>query len=149
VPPRANTCELDPDSCDPRIRALANCGDLPDAEHAAAAAATKHPLSTELQFLHAVLLVDLGRFRDAAEALRRVIYLDRTLVVVHLALGSVLHRLGDTAGARRAYRNGQALASSAPADAVVPLSDGETAGRLAAAAEAQIAMLDAPATRAG
>jgi len=142
-------CQDDPNACALRIRALANCGDPPAAERAAAQAAAKHALSSELQFLHAILLIELGRLREAAQALRRVIYLDRRLAVAHLALGSVLRRLGDTGEAARAYRNGHALATAAPPDAVMTLSDGESAERLAAAAAAQIAMLDMRAEAAG
>jgi chemotaxis protein methyltransferase CheR len=136
-------CGLDPDAYGLRIRALANCRDVPGAERAAADVVAKHPLSSEVQFLHAALLIELGNLGEAAHALRRVIYLDNGLAIAHLALGSVLQRLGDTKAALRAYHNGHALALSTPVDEVVRLSDGETAGRLATAAAAQIAMLGA------
>jgi chemotaxis protein methyltransferase CheR len=52
-----------------------------------------------------------------------------------------LRRLGDIAGARRAYQTGHDLAVALPSDELVPLSDGETAGRLTTAAKAQLALL--------
>ena len=61
----------------------------------------------------------------------------------HFTLGSILQRLGDAAGARRAYRNAHDLCTSRPTDEVVPLSDGEHAGRLSEAAAVQLAVLDA------
>ena len=97
----------------------------------------------EISYLHGVLLLDRGRVEEAAAALRRVLYLDRTLAPAHFTLGSVLLRGGDLSGARRAYRNARDLCAACPPDQVLPLSDGERAGRLAEAAEAQLALLDA------
>jgi chemotaxis protein methyltransferase CheR len=117
------------------VRALAN-QDVGAAEHACAAAAARHPLCAEIAYLHGVLLLDLGRAEGAAAALRRVLYLDRTLAAAHFTLGSALLRGGDTAGARRAYRNARDLCAACPPDGVVPLGDGETA-------EVQLALLNA------
>jgi chemotaxis protein methyltransferase CheR len=123
------------------VRALAN-RDPDEAERACGAEAARHPLSGELHYLRAVLLLGLGREAEAAVAARRAIYLDRSLAIAHFTLGSILQRRGDRAGARRAYRNARDLCAARPADEVVPLTDGEPAGRLAAAAQAQMARLD-------
>lgn len=132
----------DPAAAALRVRALANVE--PElAEEACAAAAGRHPLSPELRYLHAVLLLDLGRVEDAARAVRRVAYLDRSLAIAHFTLGSVLRRLGDVDGARRAYRNARDICAARPADEAVPLADGEQAGRLAEAAAAALAVLNA------
>jgi chemotaxis protein methyltransferase CheR len=124
------------------VRALANL-DPAHAELACAGATARHALSTELHYLHAVLLLDLGRDEEAARAVRRVLYLDRSLAIAHFTLGSILRRRGDLAGARRAYRNAGDLCAARPADEVVPLSDGEHAGRLAEVAAVQLAILEA------
>jgi chemotaxis protein methyltransferase CheR len=105
---------------------------------------TRHRLATELHYLHAVLLLDLGRVEAAARAASRVLYLDRTLAVAHLLVGSIAERRGDRAGAHRAYRNAQQLCCARPADEVVPLADGEPAGRLAEVAAVQLAALETP-----
>lgn len=132
----------DPAACALRVRALANLGDLSGAETTAMKAVADHPLATELHFLRAVLLVSLGRDDEAAKASRRATYLDRSLAIAHFTLGSILRRLGDLVGARRAYRNAYDLAVSRRAEEVVPLTDGESAGRLAEAAKAQMALLE-------
>src|SRR5204862_326017 len=88
-------------SSDPPLAGLV----LSEAERACAAAVSLHPLSAELAYLNAVLRLELRRDAEAAELLRRVLYLDGTLAAAHFTLGSVLQRLGDTAGARRAFRN--------------------------------------------
>jgi len=124
-----------------RVRALANL-DLDAAERASAEATALHPLSSELHYLRSVLLLGLGRDDEATRAARRALYLDRSLAIAHFTLGSILQRRGDRTGARRAYRNAHDLCAARPADEVVPLTDGEPAGRLAAAALAQMTRLE-------
>jgi chemotaxis protein methyltransferase CheR len=122
------------------VRALANLDTL-EAEQACAAAVVRHALSPELAYLYALLLLDLGRDAEAAQALRRVLYLDGALAVAQFTLGSVLERLGDTAGARRAYRNACDLCGGRPPDEPLPLGEGGQAGHLAEAAAARLARL--------
>lgn len=127
-----------------RVRATANLRGPLDGVSASARACARHPLSAELHFLAGVLLWTLGRDAEAARELRRTLYLDGSLAAAHFVLGAVLARTGDSDGARRAYRNAQRIAEGTPADAPVPLGDGERASRLAEAARAAIALLDAP-----
>jgi chemotaxis protein methyltransferase CheR len=127
-----------------RVRALAGL-DPDSAERVCAEAVARHPLAVELAYLHALLLVDLGRQREAVEALRRVLYLDGSLAVAHFTLGSVLDRLGDPAGACRAYRNAHGLAAARAPDEPLPLAEGECAGPLAEAARR--ALEDVPSGR--
>lgn len=125
-------CDLGADdaACALRVRALANL-DVTEAERACSASLERHPFSVELHYLHAVLLVALGHLEGAMRPLRRIVYLDAACAIGYFTLGDVLRRTGDLAGARRAYRNARDLLASQPADAVVPLSHGEHAGRLA------------------
>ena len=144
--PRARVALPRPDGTDwsetaLRIRALAN-EDVAEAQRVCAAATEQHPLSSELHYLRAVLLVELGRDEEAIQAARCAIYLDRSLAIAHFILGSLLERRGDRAGAWRAYRNARDLCRAGPAEEIVRLTDGEPAGRLAAAAEARLAQLE-------
>lgn len=123
------------------VRALANRGDLAAAGRACARALERHQSAAELVYLHAVLLSEAERHAAAAAAARRALYLDRGLVVAHLALGGALARLGDANGARRAFRNAERLLTAMPPEAVVPASDGEPAGRLAEMARAQMRLV--------
>jgi chemotaxis protein methyltransferase CheR len=125
-----------------QVKALANL-DVAAAERTCAEATARHPLSTDLQYLHAVLLVTQGRLLEASGAARRTLYLDRTLAIAHFTLGSILRSLGDPPGARKAYRNAREICAARPPDEAVPLSDGERAGRLAEAAASQLTALDA------
>ena len=102
----------------------------------------RHPLSVEGHFLYAALLAQAGRDDEADGALRRVLYLDRSIAVAHVLRAALCSRRRDAAGARRAWEGVRALCASLPPDASLPFSDGESAGALAAAAEAQLAVLD-------
>ncbi|MBI1722857.1 MAG: protein-glutamate O-methyltransferase CheR [Gemmatimonadetes bacterium] len=123
------------------VRALANQGRLDAAGLACAAALDRHRTSAELAYLHAVLLTEAGHYGEAAAAARRALYLDRGLVVGHLALGGALVRLGNAGGARRAFRNAERLLASIPPEQIVPASDGEPAARLAEMARVQVHLL--------
>ena len=124
-----------------RVRALSNL-DVALAEQACAKETTRYPLSAEFHYVHAVLLLNLGRAAEAARALRRVLYLDRTLAVAHFTLGTVLRGLGEKQGARRAFRNACDLCSQRPADELLPLGEGESAGRLAELAAFELSLLE-------
>lgn len=132
----------DPATSALRVRSLANMGDASGAQRAVVEVLSTHPLSPELRFLQAVLLVGLGRDAEAARELRRVLYLDRSLAAAHFTLGTILERLGDAGAARRAYRSARDLCAACPPHEIVPLSDGEPAGRLAEAAQMQLSLLE-------
>lgn len=123
------------------VRALANGGQIVDAEQACVHGLERHPASTELTYLHAVLLVQRGQFAAAAAAARRVLYLDRSLAVAHLTLGAALARLGHRAQAQRAFRAAEHALEPLAAEAPVPLADGEAAHRLREAARTQRRLL--------
>lgn len=124
-----------------RVRALADRGDLIAAGTACAAALDVHRHSAELTYLQALLLGQAGHHRAAADAARRALYLDPSLVPAHLELASALHRLEDPAGARRSFRNAERLLAGIPGEAVVAGSAGETAGRLLQLARARLRFL--------
>ena len=125
-----------------RVRALANL-DTEQAADFCSQATKKHQVSAELHYLHAILLTELARYSEAATAARSSVFLDQNLIVGHLALGSALERLGETAGARRSFRNARRLSENWPENQPVPCSDGESAARLAESAARHLALLDA------
>jgi len=113
-----------------RVRALANAGRLVEAGRECAAALDAHRECAELHYLHAVLVAQAHQFAESARAARRALYLDRSMIVAHAALGSALAKGGDEAGARRAFANATRLLEAMPPDAIVPYSGGEPAARL-------------------
>jgi chemotaxis protein methyltransferase CheR len=112
------------------VRSLANLGRLDDAGRVGAAALDRFRDNAELHYLHAVLVAQAGQFAESARAAKRAIYLDRTMIVAQLALGSALASEGDAAGALRAFAASERLLLQMPAEATVPGTDGEPAGRL-------------------
>lgn len=123
------------------VRALANAGRASAAALACAAALEAHPLCAELPVLQSLVLAELGEHAAAVEAARRAVYLDRELVVAHLAHGAALVRVADERGARRAFANGLRLLERIPPTAIVPSSGGESAARLEQLARSQLQML--------
>ncbi|CAN5907423.1 protein-glutamate O-methyltransferase CheR [soil metagenome] len=123
------------------IRSVANQGRLNEAGELCARALDLHPLSAELQYLHATLLAEAGWFGDAAAASRRAIYLDRTFVMGHLLLGDALTRTGDPAAARIAFTNVLHLLASTEAGAAVLAADGIPVARLRQVAELRLRAL--------
>jgi chemotaxis protein methyltransferase CheR len=138
-----NETEDSPEAAAFHVRAVANADGTEAAERTAAAACARHPTAPELHYLRAVLLVGLGHHDEAAAETRRVLYLDPSLAVAQLLLGGLLRRRGDLPGARRAYRAAAMQLTDVPADAQVPLGEGERAGALARLARDQLALLDA------
>lgn len=124
------------------VRSLANLGRMDEAARTCLAATERHPTVPELAYLEAVLFADIQRHAEAVGAARRALYLDPHFVMGHLALGGALWRLGDREGARRAYRNAQAILAELPPEGVVPAADGEPAGRLLLLARAQQQLLE-------
>jgi chemotaxis protein methyltransferase CheR len=126
-----------------RVRAMAN------GRGAAAAAREAHrwsrsqPLSPELHVLHGVISIEAGDHEEAVRALKRALYLDRSLAIANFLLGSACRRLGRSDEARRAYRNARDLARTRPPDEPVVFADGQAAGSLAEAAESEMMLLDA------
>jgi chemotaxis protein methyltransferase CheR len=122
------------------IRLLRRGDDLGAAAAVASEAVKRHPLSAELHYLQSLGFISEARIDEAAAALRRVIYLDRTLAAAHFLLGSCL-RDSDAEAALRAFENALALCAARPADEPVPLMADAVAGRLADRARQQIAAL--------
>ena len=79
---------------------------------------------------------------EAEAAVRRVLFLDRTLAVAHYLLGTILRRRGAFDEAQRAFRNARNLCGDRPAEEPVRFSEGEPAGRLARCADLQCRSLD-------
>ncbi len=140
TPPPAPTPTKDVSTTIAEVHTLAACNPAA-AINDCREALLRHPLSAELHYLQAVLWQAQDCSAEAETAARRAIYLDRSLAVAHFLLGVILQQRGDTEAAGRAYRNASQLCEAQPAENAVPLSEGETAGGLAAAARANLEML--------
>ncbi len=115
--------------------------DLLRAEEEARAALRADPLLPAAHHRFALVAMELGHDAEAAEALRRALYLDRDQVMSHLALGMLKQRAGDARGARRAFRTVRRLCDAMPKADLVPLAEGACAAHIAAVAVTQDAGL--------
>jgi chemotaxis protein methyltransferase CheR len=131
------TTDLRGDGAIIHIKAMSSI-DVARAEQACVVATKRRPFSQELQYLYAVVLMDLNRHKEAAESLRRVLYLDGSLARVHFSLGTTLRRLGDVEEAQLAFRSAVEICDRASPDQPVPLGEDETMGELRALAKTQL-----------
>lgn len=132
------------------IRELSRSADPTMARAACAEARRRAPLDPELCWLEALFALGAGSRVAALEWLRRALYLDRSLAVVHYTLGTVLEIEGSLDAARRSYRSASRLVRALPSGQPLPLSEGETAGVLAREAERALVRLGcAPGTAGG
>ena len=130
----------DPAACVLHIKALANI----DAQQAVVMCerfVELHPLSPDLQYLSAVLLMEQNLDVEAVQAAQRTVFLDRSLAAAHFLLGSILRQRGSAQAAQRSFRNARNLCESRPPGEIVALCDSETASQLLQAAESQLATI--------
>lgn len=130
----------DPAASALHVRALAG-NNVGIAESICARCVRTHVTNPELHYLHGVLLLDLQRLPEAEKAVRKALFLDRELTIAHFTLGVILQRSGSQDKARRSFQNALQLCERLQPEAVIPLSDGEHAGRLAQMAKQHLDML--------
>lgn len=140
------TWYVERDGADPTIwcvlvRALAKQGNLAAAADACARALEQHRTSAELTYLYAMLLCERGHHQGAVAVARQALYLDRSAVLSHMALGAALARTGEPDGARRALEVAERLLASMPQAELVPWSDGESAGELLELVRARLTLV--------
>lgn len=129
------------EACVLHVRALTNYA-VDEAEEACARFAVRHRLSEQLHYLHAVLLLDQGRYDESLEQLRRLTFLNRSLAIAHLLKGTIHRRLNQTDVARRCFHNCIRLCADRDPGDLVPLGEGETVEQLRQTARRQLDLLD-------
>lgn len=120
------------------IRALGDTGELSAALELAETAIAGDPADPCLRHLAATIHLGAGRPVDAATAATAAIFLDPQLVAAHLLLAYAEQQSGREGHARRSYRNALELLRAMPADAEVPLIEGEAVAHLAAVVADQL-----------
>ena len=130
--PVARTLPAAPRDHAAEARRLANDGHLTAALAACDRAVAANRLVAAHHYLRGVILQEQGAAASAVTALRRALYLDPDFVLVHFTLGHLLLRQGRQTDARRYFANARALLHTSPPDALLPESEGLTAGRLLA-----------------
>jgi chemotaxis protein methyltransferase CheR len=131
------------------VRAHANRGALDAAVRCTALGIARYPDAAELYVVECAIESQRQRYGAAADAARRAVYLDRTLAVAQLALGTALLRVGDSIAADRALRAAERMLGDRPPSEIVPASDGATVYDLLSATRAHRAIAEQRGARAG
>lgn len=126
--PRLRTKSVSP-SARERIERLAGLGRLPEALSACEAAIGADKLDPRLHFLKAAILQEMNREEEAAESLRRTIYLDPSSLSATYSLGNLLLRRSDTNAARRYFRHALSLLEGLDDEVVLTETGGLTVRR--------------------
>ena len=124
-----------------RLQELADAGAYEEAGRLCSRLLAADPTSPRLHYYDAILRQVTDDPIGAEASLRRALYLDRTFIVAHHRLGTLLLALGRTAEAKRSLQTAARLADGeAPATALAE-GHGVSARELAEAAREQLAML--------
>jgi chemotaxis protein methyltransferase CheR len=111
-------------------RALANQGKLADALAWCDRWIAADKVDSAGHYLRAVVLLEQGDAEQARRSLQRAVYLHPDFVLAHFALGNLARAGGKPSEAAKHFDNALQLLARHPPDAVLPESDGLTAGRL-------------------
>jgi chemotaxis protein methyltransferase CheR len=82
-------------------------------------------------YMHAMILQEMGEYEKSRSSLQRALYLQPDFPLAHFALGNLARYGLCDEDARRHFANALRLLRACPPDALLPESDGMTAGRLA------------------
>lgn len=104
-----------------------------EAEQWIGRAIERSPLLASAHYLHALLLLEAGHSEPALAAARRCTYADPNYVAGHLLLALLYRRSGDKRRADAAQATARSLLQRHAPDAVIPDTDGASAGQLLAA----------------
>jgi chemotaxis protein methyltransferase CheR len=124
-----------PDNCKAEelallARSCANAGNLAEALEWCERAIVADKFDAALRYLRATILLEEERVEEAVASLKRALYLDQNFALAHFALGGIARRRGREKEAAKYFQNALALLRACQADALVPESEGLTAGRL-------------------
>lgn len=119
-------------------RCHANQGALREAREWCLRAIAEDKVNPVHHYLKATIELELGEAAQAHEELRRTLFLDQDFVVAHFTMGNLLRAQARTGEARKHFGNVLELLKQKPRDALVPESDGLTAGRLSELAAALV-----------
>ena len=92
--------------------------------------------------MHAMILQEMGEREAARNSLHRAVYLQPDFVLAHFALGNLARAEARTTQANKHFANALYLLRGCPPNALLPESDGMTAGRLVEIVDTLLAQLE-------
>jgi chemotaxis protein methyltransferase CheR len=127
-----------------RTRALANQGQHADALASSEQWIASDKIDSAAHYMHAMILQEMGEREAARDSLHRAVYLQPDFALAHFALGNLARAEARTAQANKHFANALHLLRSCPPDALLPESDGMSAGRLVEIVTTLLAQPDRP-----
>ena len=103
---------------------------LYEAEHWINIAIERDSLLAPAHYVAGLILQEYGRIEGALAAFRRCNYADPEFALGHFALAGLLHRLGQQRRAHKELENVERILAKQDPEALVPVGDGLTVGRL-------------------
>lgn len=113
-----------------KATALANLGDLKDAEHLFKKSLTLDSTNKYSYFTYALVLLELNQITDAEKALRKTLFIDHKFVSAHYQLGLLLIRTKKWTQGLKCLTNALLIAQKSEPLQNVPGSKGISYGRL-------------------
>jgi len=126
VPPSAQK----PGATSLQTRALADQGLYADALASCERWIASDKVDSAAHYVHAMILQEMGERQAARGSLQRAVYLEPGFALAHFALGNLARAEAHTAQADKHFANALRLLRDWPPDALLPESDGMSAGRL-------------------
>lgn len=111
-------------------QAYANLGNWTDAEAWAQRTIELNKLSLDAYYTLALVLQHQARLAEAIEAMKKVVYLDRTYILGHFGLANLYHESGLLPNAQKSLDNALRLLQTRQDQEVLPGSQGITVARL-------------------
>jgi chemotaxis protein methyltransferase CheR len=99
-------------------------------------------IDSAAHYMHAMILQEMGEREAARNSLHRAVYLQPDFVLAHFALGNLARAEARTTQANKHFANALYLLRGCPPNALLPESDGMTAGRLVEIVDTLLAQLE-------
>jgi chemotaxis protein methyltransferase CheR len=122
--------EQEPGAFSRRTRTLADQGQHADALASSEQWIASDKIDSAAHYVHAMILQEMGEREAARDSLQRAVYLEPDFALAHFALGNLARAEARTAQANKHFANALHLLRGCPPDALLPESDGMSAGRL-------------------
>jgi chemotaxis protein methyltransferase CheR len=143
-PPAAAVAQTSPASFSLQTRALANQGQHADALASSEQWIAADKMDSVAHYVHAMIVQEMGDRQAARDSLHRAVYLQPDFALAHFALGNLARAEARTAQANKHFANALHVLRSWPPDALLPESDGLSAGRLVEIITTLLAQPDRP-----
>lgn len=111
-------------------RSYANTGRLTEALEWSEKAIVTDRLNPVYYYLHANILQEHGKMKEAEASLKQALYIDQDFVLAWFTLGNLARLQGKSTESARHYGNALRFLGKKPQEEILPESEGLTAGRL-------------------